>query len=262
MLMPASATARASVAASPARLSPCTSSAGRPDSPSPASRAADVPRLPLTGNTSMIALPPMWYPMTTWRLGPERRSGSSVCASIPRRFGTSRRHHAIFFTDRAMIDLPSNGCECRVESVGENVDVVFRGDQRRSEADDVAEEATLADQNAAPARLLEHAQDRFRCWRFRLAIFHTLDGLHEAHPADIADHFVFVLEFLQTLAEISAHHGRVARHILLFDITDRGQRGCRGHRIPAERGEGETGKRFWDLVGRRCACDRCAVGQS
>src|ERR1700686_1773795 len=112
--------------------------------------------------------------MTTCRLAPERLSGSSVWASMPGRFGTSRRHNGIFFTEIAMIDLRSDGCEGRVERIDQNVDVVLRGDQRRTETDDVAEEATLANQHAAPPRLLKDAQHRFRRRHFRLAIFDAL----------------------------------------------------------------------------------------
>src|SRR5437764_6877075 len=80
----------------------------------------------------------------------------------------SASHAALPTTSRYI----SGQGEAGVERVAEDVDVVLGGDQRRSEANDVAEQAALADQHAALAGLFEHAHHGLRRRLLGLAVFH------------------------------------------------------------------------------------------
>src|SRR5450830_2003239 len=137
-----------------------------------------------------------------------------------------------------------------VEDLQRLVHLAGAHDERRGDADDVAVEAPLADQEAAFLRLLEQAYRLFGRGRPVLngLVGHELEALHEAHAAHVADRLrVLFLQAVKAVTQAPAHLGGAFRRVHLLHDFDRGVRGGRGDRVPAERRDRERLERVRDL---------------
>src|SRR5947209_1636085 len=160
------------------------------------------------------------------------------------------------------INAPSGRGEARVQRLDQLINRVLRRVEHDARADDVAVEAALADEDAAPLRLLEDFEDGLRVRLFGLAVFDQFNGLHESHAAHVAYTSVLVFEFFEALAEVRADFGGVTPQVFVFDEFDDGQR--RGHRdgVAAEGREGDARKLVRDFGSGDGDADGDAVAET
>src|SRR5512143_1098682 len=98
-------------------------------------------------------------------------------------------------------------------------------DERRRDADDVAVESPLSDQEAAFLRLFEQAHRLLRRGRPVLngLVGHELEALHEAHSPHVAESLrIFLLEAVEAGAQARARLGGAFRRVHLLHDLDRG----------------------------------------
>src|SRR5688500_8114867 len=110
-----------------------------------------------------------------------------------------------------------DGGQALVEDPQERVDVARADVQAGRDAEHVPVEAALADEDAAPFRLLDEARGGGGGRLLRGAIGDELDPLHESHAADVADERLPLLDRLEAGAEPRPHLRRVLEQPLLLD---------------------------------------------
>ncbi len=130
-----------------------------------------------------------------------------------------------------------HGSQALIQQFDEIVHVGAADVHRRRDADHVAVQSALADQQAVLARGFHHLRGLRGGGRLGLAVLHQFDGLHEAHAADVADDLVLVLQFFEAAAQVAAGLGAVVHQLLFFDVIDHGFGGGGGHGIAAEGGD-------------------------
>src|ERR1035441_190179 len=123
-------------------------------------------------------------------------------------------------------------------------------DERRRDADDVAVEASFADQEAPLLRLLEEPDGLFGRGRSVLngLVGHELESLHEAHAAHVAERLrVFRLQPVEARPQAPAHLGGAFWRAHLLHHLESGERGGRGDRVASERRDRERLEGVRDL---------------
>src|SRR5690606_32988727 len=91
---------------------------------------------------------------------------------------------------------------------------------------------------------------------------HELDGLHESHPAYLADAGALRAEAFEVGPQLPAAFGGVAHQPVALDVLDGGQRGGHGHGVAAEGREREVVHRRGDLGRRDSDAHGVAVGDA
>src|SRR6267378_1978273 len=113
-----------------------------------------------------------------------------------------------FFVDLLGTDrfLLGNGRQRSIEHVQSEVRILSRDAHRRLDAQHIAIDPTLSNENAHLSRRLEHRQRFLFCWLFRLSITHELDAKHQAHTPYISDQLLMLRQFLEAVLEPLADH--------------------------------------------------------
>src|SRR6266853_5009063 len=130
-----------------------------------------------------------------------RCATSSTCAAPPAREAGLRWP--------ASLDLG----ECALDPLAAVVDLRFADQHRRGDADYIAIQPALAEQQALSFGRFEKRRRLLGRRLLGFAVFDELDALHQAHPAHVADKRKALLELLeripQLLASIGGALGRV-----------------------------------------------------
>src|SRR5690606_7727863 len=120
-----------------------------------------------------------------------------------------------------------------LDDVASLVDLGCVDDERRRDADDVAAQPTLAEQEPAPPRRGDEGAGPGGVGTPVLAWRHQLESLHQAHAAHVADEGEAPWQLVEAFAQPRAHHAGVADQVVLLDVLDRGQRARHRHRVAA-----------------------------
>lgn len=144
----------------------------------------------------------------------------------------------------------------RVEHV---VDVFCRDDERRLEGHDVAGDAVFADDEAA---VLEGLEDVVELGSGGALVgVDELGAGHEAEAADVADDRVLLLDLAQAGAQLFAALLGILAEVMLLDVVEHGEAGCRRDGVAAERRGARTRVGIGNLRRRDEGRDRRAVAE-
>ena len=139
------------------------------------------------------------------------------------------------------------------------VDVFCRDDERRLEGHDVAGDAVFADDEAAVLEGLENVIE-FGGGGALVGVDEFGAG-HEAEAADVADDRVFFLDLAQAGAQLLAALRGILAEVMLLDVVEHGEAGCRRDGVAAERRGARTRVGIGNLRRRDEGRDRRAVAE-
>ena len=144
----------------------------------------------------------------------------------------------------------------RVEHV---VDVFCCDDERRLEGHDVAGDAVFADDEAAVLEGLENVIE-FGGGGALVGVDEFGAG-HEAEAADVADDRVLLLDLAQAGAQLLAALLGILAEVMLLDVVEHGEAGCRRDGVAAERRGARARVGIGNLRRRDEGRDRSAVAE-